>query len=208
MEYLIKINSLLRFLRKREKLIIAILTLGYILFLLQDIQLPGLNSDEAQRGLWAVYMLRDHSEFVLHPWEIGFKVNNQAYLYSSIESSFRAPSYTELYLVSPTNVGDPSLQPERALSFEAGIKKVRGSILTNVNAFIRKEKNIIDWVRTTSSDPWLAANAGEITVKGVDLSIVYRPIVRMYKKFPIPTINLGYRLPHSELPKQRPGCGR
>jgi vitamin B12 transporter len=124
--------------------------------------------------------------------DIGFKVNNQTYLYSSIESSFRAPSYTELYLVSPINVGDPSLQPERALSFEAGIKKVRGSILTNINAFIRKEKNIIDWVRATSSDPWLAANAGEITVKGVDLSIVYKPIVRMYKKFPIPTINLGY----------------
>jgi vitamin B12 transporter len=124
--------------------------------------------------------------------DIGFKIDNQTYLYASIERAFRIPSYTELYLEGPANVGNSNLTPERALSFETGIKMVRGSILTNINAFFREEKNIIDWVRETSSDPWRAENSGEVTVKGLDVNITFKSVARMYKKIPIPSINLGY----------------
>jgi vitamin B12 transporter len=124
--------------------------------------------------------------------DIGVKINNQTYLYASIERALRIPSYTELYLESPANMGNPNLTPERASSFETGIKMVKGSILTNINAFLRKEKNIIDWVRETSSEPWRAENSGEVTVKGLDININYKPIVLMYKKFPIPSVDLGY----------------
>jgi len=137
--------------------------------------------------------------------DIGFKLNNRTYLYASIERAFRIPSYTELYLDSPANVGNPNLTPERALSFETGIKMVRGSILTNINVFIRDEKNVIDWVRATSSDPWTATNAGEVTVKGLDVNITFKSIARMYKKIPIPSINLGYtffKLDKTESPLQ------
>ncbi|MBN1695080.1 TonB-dependent receptor [candidate division WOR-3 bacterium] len=124
--------------------------------------------------------------------DIGFRFNSQTHLYASIERAFRVPSYTELYLDSPANIGNPDLTPERASSFETGIKMIRGSILTNINAFLRKEKNIIDWVRETSSEPWRAENAGDVTVKGLDVNINYKPIVRMYKKFPVPSVDLGY----------------
>jgi vitamin B12 transporter len=124
--------------------------------------------------------------------DVGLKLNKQTHLYASVETSFRIPSYIELYSDSPANIGNSELTPERALSFEAGIKIVKGSILTNINAFIRKETNVIDWVRATSSDPWRAENVGEVTIKGVDVNILYKPIVRMYKNFPIPHINLGY----------------
>jgi iron complex outermembrane receptor protein len=124
--------------------------------------------------------------------DVGLKLNKQTHLYASIETSFRIPSYIELYSDSPANIGNTELTPESALSFEAGIKTVKGSILTNINAFMRKEKNVIDWGRTTSSEPWTATNVGEVTIKGVDVNIAYKPIVRMYKNFPIPHINLGY----------------
>lgn len=124
--------------------------------------------------------------------DIGLKINNRNYLYASIESGFRVPSYTELYLVSPANEGDPSLTPERVLSFEAGVKMVRGSILANANIFIRNEKNVIDWVRQDENESWTARNMGEVTVKGLDLNITFKSIARMYKKIPIPSINLGY----------------
>ncbi len=125
--------------------------------------------------------------------DVGFKLNKQTHLYASIETCFRIPSYIELYSDSPANIGNIELIPESALSFEAGIKIVKGSVLTNINAFMRKEKNVIDWGRTTSSDSsWTARNVGEVTVKGVDVNIAYEPIVRMYKNFPIPHINLGY----------------
>jgi len=124
--------------------------------------------------------------------DIGFKLNNKTHLYASIERAFRIPSYTELYLDSPANVGNSGLTPERALSFETGIKMVKGSILTNINTFIRKEKNVIDWVRATSNEPWTATNAGDVVIKGLDININFKSIVQMYKKFPIPRINLGY----------------
>jgi len=124
--------------------------------------------------------------------DIGLKLSSRTYLYVSLERAFRIPSYTELYLDSPANVGNSDLTPESALSFEAGIKMIRGSILTNINAFIRDEKNVIDWVRTTPSDPWAATNSGEVTVKGLDINITFKSIARMYKKIPIPSINLGY----------------
>jgi vitamin B12 transporter len=122
--------------------------------------------------------------------DVGLKLNKQTHLYTSIETSFRIPSYIELYSDSPANIGNAELTPESALSFEGGIKIVKGSILTNINAFMRKEKNVIDWRR---EEPlWRATNVGEVTVKGVDVNIAYEPIVRMYKKLPVPHINLGY----------------
>ena len=154
-------------------------------------KLPTVKNTEIIFGSSLIYY-SDWDWYLCPGVDIGFKITPQTSLYASIESAFRVPSYTELYLVSPVNVGDSSLQPERAVSFEMGVKKIQGSILTNINAFIRKEKNVIDWVRMTSVDPWMATNAGEITVKGIDLNVVFKPIVRMYKKLPIPSIDIGY----------------
>jgi len=51
---------------------------------------------------------------------------------------------------------------------------------------------VIDWVRATSNEPWTATNAGDVVIKGLDININFKSIVQMYKKFPIPRINLGY----------------
>lgn len=124
--------------------------------------------------------------------DIGLKLGNRTYLYASLERAFRIPSYTELYLDSPANVGNPDLTPESALSFETGVKMIRGSILTNVNVFIRDDKSVIDWVRASESEPWRATNVGGVIVKGLDINVTFKSIARMYKKIPIPGINLGY----------------
>jgi vitamin B12 transporter len=124
--------------------------------------------------------------------DIGYNISNRTYLYASIEKALRVPSYTELYLNSPVNIGNQELTPESALSFEAGIRMARGSILTNISAFIKKQKNTIDWVRIDENEPWRATNIGEVTVKGLDVNITFKSIARMYKKIPIPVINFGY----------------
>jgi vitamin B12 transporter len=123
---------------------------------------------------------------------IGYSFSKRTYLYASIERALRIPSYTELYLISPVNIGNRDLTPESALAFETGIRVARGSILTNINTFIRKQKNTIDWVRIDENEPWRATNTGEVTVKGLDVNITFKSIARMYKKIPIPVINFGY----------------
>ena len=124
--------------------------------------------------------------------DIGLKINKKAYLYASIERAFRIPSYTELYINSPANIGNTDLLPETGTSFETGFKIIRGSILTNINTFIRKEKNTIDWIRVNQGDPWSATNVGEITIKGLDISSTFKSIARKYKNIPVPGITLGY----------------
>jgi iron complex outermembrane receptor protein len=132
-------------------------------------------------------------DWYLYPGiDIGFEINRKTYLYASIERAFRTPSYTELYINSPANIGNTDLLPERGTSFETGLKIIKGSILTNINTFLRKEKNTIDWVRTNTDDPWSATNAGEITLKGLDISTTYKSIARKFKNIPIPVISLNY----------------
>jgi len=124
--------------------------------------------------------------------DIGYSFSKRTYLYAAIEKGLRIPSYTELYLSSPVNIGNRDLIPESALSFETGIRAARGSILTNISAFIRNQKNTIDWLRESEIEPWGAENAGEVTVKGLDINFTFKSIARMYKKIPIPVIKFGY----------------
>jgi vitamin B12 transporter len=124
--------------------------------------------------------------------DIGYSFSKRTCLYVSIEKGLRIPSYTELYLVSPVNIGNRNLIPESALSFETGIRAARGSILTNISAFIRNQKNTIDWLRESEIEPWGAENAGGVTVKGLDFNVTFKSIARMYKRIPVPGINLGY----------------
>ena len=46
---------------------------------------------------------------------------------ASFGSSFRVPSFTELYYVDPQNVGNPNLRPEKAWQVEAGAEPRRRS---------------------------------------------------------------------------------
>jgi vitamin B12 transporter len=125
--------------------------------------------------------------------DIGFGISKSTLVYASVGKAFRTPSYTELYLESPpANMGDSNLIPEEAISYEAGIKILKGSLRMTFNGFIRNENNIIDWVRADASEPWTATNAGDITVKGLEINASFKPVVSMYKKIPIPKVELGY----------------
>lgn len=134
-------------------------------------------------------------DWLFYPgFDIGLKLNKNIHLYASAEKSFRAPSYTELYYNTPANEGNPELTPEEALAYETGIRMIRTNFLVNFNAFIRKENNIIDWVRSDSTEPWRASNTGEASTKGLEIDATFKPVMRRYKGFPIPYINLEYTL--------------
>ncbi|MDD2772858.1 MAG: TonB-dependent receptor [Elusimicrobiales bacterium] len=88
-------------------------------------------------------------------------------LRASAGRAFRTPSFTELYYNDPVNAGNAALKPEEAVSYEAGADFMRGRKLTaSVTAFLRGQKNLIDWVGQTASGPWAARNIGELTVYG------------------------------------------
>ena len=106
--------------------------------------------------------------------EVGFQATNAIRLYSGIGSSFRIPTYNDLYYVGPTNIGNPDLQPEQARSFEFGGKWTASNWRAELVYFNRYSENLIDWVRDSADEPWQPQNFNEVTFNGVEASGYYR----------------------------------
>ena len=89
--------------------------------------------------------------------------------------AFRLPTYTDLYYHDPTTLGNPNLQPEAACSYEGGLLWDNGGrYKAEVTVFERREKNDIDYIRSSFSDPWRAANIQSLNFTGVETSFQVR----------------------------------
>jgi iron complex outermembrane receptor protein len=90
----------------------------------------------------------------------------------SVSRAFRLPTYTDLYYHDPATRGSPDLRPERAWNYEAGLDwKVRGSVRGDVTLFHRRERDGIDYIRTSPSDIWRATNFQRLRFTGVEASV-------------------------------------
>ena len=118
-----------------------------------------------------------HSDFEnqIHPVvSAGYFLNDRNKVYASFGTSFRAPSYTDLYYSDPTTVGNPKLKPETGTSYEAGYHFFSGSALQASAAyFYRTQKNLIDYVQFFSGDIYHAENFSEATIQGAELQATW-----------------------------------
>src|SRR5580698_1637379 len=93
-------------------------------------------------------------------------------LRASVSRAFRLPTYTELYYSDPSDLPNPNLKPEQALSYEGGIDwHLRQHWRAFATAFDRDEKNGIDYVRSSPSDPWQAMNFDRLRFLGVESGV-------------------------------------
>ncbi len=106
--------------------------------------------------------------------EIGFQASPSIRLYSGIGSSYRIPTYTDLYYRGPTNIGNANLTPEQALSFEFGGKWTKDNWRGELVYFNRTSQNLIEWTRTSSTQPWQPQNFNEVIFNGVEASGFYQ----------------------------------
>ena len=88
----------------------------------------------------------------------------------SVGSSFRIPSFTEMFYHSPANIGDGNLQPETSLNYEFSLSFLKPGNQFDLSLFYRDQKNLIDWVRPDNSTPWQAVNWAEHDVVGVEMN--------------------------------------
>ena len=99
----------------------------------------------------------------------GFKLKGSA------SHAFRLPTYTDLYYSDPATVGNPNLQPETAWDYEGGLLWDRGGrYQAEVTVFERREKNGIDYVRSSAADQWHAENIDVLNFTGVETSLTVR----------------------------------
>jgi outer membrane receptor for ferrienterochelin and colicin len=93
-------------------------------------------------------------------------------LRSSIGRAFRIPSFTELYYRDPNNVASPTLKPESAWSAELGADFIPAkNWLGSLTLFSRRERNVIDWIRSSTAEKWRSDNIRKLRTSGVELGL-------------------------------------
>ncbi|MFC1655145.1 TonB-dependent receptor plug domain-containing protein [Myxococcota bacterium] len=94
----------------------------------------------------------------------------------SAARGFRLPSFTELYYSSPANQGEPSLLPEKSTAADLTVvfQAAKGITLT-ASGFIKRDTNLVDWIKAVETAPWKATNVGSITSGGAEVRIQIRP---------------------------------
>ncbi len=105
----------------------------------------------------------------------GYWLSPHAKLRASVSRAYRVPSFTDLYYHDPANVGSPDLRPERAWGFEGGLDWNAGSnVEGEVTVFQRRERDGIDFVRTSPTEIWRARNFQRLRFTGAETSATWR----------------------------------
>lgn len=93
-------------------------------------------------------------------------------LRSSIGRAFRIPTFTELYYRDPNNEADPDLKPESAWSADVGAEYIPSdSWVAFLTAFARRERNVIDWIRSSPSEKWRTSNIRKLRTAGFEAGL-------------------------------------
>jgi iron complex outermembrane receptor protein len=101
---------------------------------------------------------------------LGYYLSKSLLLQFSFDRIWRAPSFTELYYTSPSDVGNSSLNIQSSNNYQLGLKfRPVDNINLSLDFFLRKQSDTIDWVKDVSANPWEAENIGNLTARGFDL---------------------------------------
>ena len=102
--------------------------------------------------------------------DAAYHLSDQAKIYGSIGRAFRMPTFTDLYYVSPANIGNPNLIYEETTNYELGFSFLESFIDAGMSVFLNDGHNLIDWVRNTDSAPWTVQNVANVKTYGVELN--------------------------------------
>jgi iron complex outermembrane receptor protein len=107
---------------------------------------------------------------------VGYWASPKLKFRASASRAFRVPSYTDLYYHDPGNVGNPTLLPESAWTYETGADWVPSSVLRgDITFFERRERDGIDYYRASLTDIYRALNIQNMNFKGVEASLRWTP---------------------------------
>jgi iron complex outermembrane receptor protein len=154
-------------------------------------------------GEWLLLALGAFGSYSDWGWKIwpgidlGFQLSDAIRPYGSVGHSFRVPTYTELYYSSPANKGSPGLRPEEAWTYEVGLNWRKGILAGNLAVFRREGRDLIDWVRAESIDPWEARNIARVNTNGLEISL-RSDLGGLKGHFPVSAIHAGYAFLDSE----------
>jgi len=120
--------------------------------------------------------------------DLGYRISDLFKIYGNIGYTYRVPTFTDLFYVGPTTLGNSNLEPESALSEELGFKYTAKNLQLNLALFNRKSDNLIDWTKDNEENKWQTRNFSEVVTQGIETAIIYAFTIGQYQQ----NLNLGY----------------
>ncbi len=148
------------------------------------------NKFSLSTGLF-IYKYSSINLKILPGIDLAYYLADNLKMFTSYGTSLRVPNYTELYYVSPANMGNPLLLYEESNNYEIGLNYKTEFYRINSSVFLRDGKNLIDWVRLSKSYPWKVENVTNLKTRGFELSSNFN-IKKIVNYFYINNIELGY----------------
>ncbi|MEN8119265.1 MAG: TonB-dependent receptor [Bacteroidota bacterium] len=124
--------------------------------------------------------------------DLSYTVIEHLSVMASANISGRVPSFTDLYYVGPTNIGNKDLVAEEALTYEFGAKYINNFLVIQSAVFRRYGTNIIDWVKQNPEDLWESNNITNVDAAGFEFSAKFSLRNVTSEKFPINFIRFNY----------------
>jgi len=131
--------------------------------------------------------------------DASFAISDHFKFYGSASKSLRMPTFTDLFYAGPTNLGNPSLKPEKSINYEGGLKLNFIGFSGHAGAYYRIGKDLIDWVREKETDKWQAQNLTKINTTGIELDGSFFPEKIWNKNIFITRLGINYS--YSDLTK-------
>ena len=109
--------------------------------------------------------------------DLGYRISEKFKIYGNIGYTYRVPTFTDLFYVGPTTMGNADLEPESALSEEIGFRYNTSKLSFDIAFFNRKSDNLIDWTKDSLDAKWESRNFSEVITNGFETNLNYRFLV-------------------------------
>ena len=136
----------------------------------------------------AVTYFSDFKFFAFPGIDIGYELLDNLRVYGNLGYTYRVPTFTDLNYKSPTTIGNPDLEPEKAFSQEIGLKWNTAGFNATMAVFNRDSNRLIDYVKMQNTDPWQPQNIQDVTTKGFETQLDYTFSIHSFNQ----KVQLGY----------------
>ena len=142
------------------------------LFLEHNVVLGRLS---ASAGLTAVYNTGNKEGVKLFPgFDANFRITDGMRLYASYNTSYRMPTFTELYYSVGGHLADPNLKAEKLRALEGGVKLLGRGVRATATVYYNRGYDLIDWIkdeRAGDDAPWTSVNHTRLNTFGQEANL-------------------------------------
>ena len=142
--------------------------------------------NSASRKPWGFYPGIDASLRLSDSWK----------LYASANTSFRNPTFTDLYYSVGGHAADKNLNPERMTSLEGGLKYLKSGFRAVLSVYYHHGTDMIDWIKNLDEGPdaeWKSVNHTTVNTLGEELTMSFDfPVMTGNPDFFFSGLSLGY----------------